>query len=217
MKKLIVVFLTLLVGLTKAQSQGAVASYDNGIPVRLTSYTDVKGSVYLLDDWSMGIVKSTDGKVSKDYKLKYNLVEDQLLFLGKDGETPMKFSSAIKEFQIAEKGLYRNGYPALKKNTQLNYYEVLADGKVQLLKRNNKTITEYREYNSATTTRKIADNFEYYFYKGETIVPVAKDQSVLETIFKDKASAVQSKIKERKLNLKKEADLKEIVEFYNQL
>lgn len=214
--------LLLLAGLAKVAAQGGV--YLKGVdgrPFFEKSYVDVQGSPYLQDDWAKGNVELKNGISYKNVDLKYDEVQDVLLFKNEKNE-PLAFIQAVKSFTITSKQgneqlLFRNSFSPVKGATAASYYQVLADGAVQFLVRRAKKIREDKAYGSATTVRTIEAYVNYFIAKNGVPVNIKKsEKSVLEAIGGDSA-ALEAYIKSNKLNLKNEEDITKLVVYYNGL
>lgn len=224
MKKILYVVVYLL-SAKCAYSQGAVSDdLGNlrdiyGAPVRTISYSNTKGTPYLLEDWANGTVKLQKGEIFKDIALKYDIVNDILIFKNPGDGQPLAFKDAVKEFKIAAQPssqnndlLFRNGY---KPNPQ-HFFQVLEDGKVQLIKRNSKIVKESREFNSASTTKAFYPVSDYYIVKGGELIRIRKFKNdVLANL--DKQDQLMNFLEKNNLKLKSEEELIKIIHHYNSL
>jgi hypothetical protein len=217
MKRLVFLLLLITSSITTNAQQG-YQSYADGSPATLIKKTDVEGSELLYEKWLPATIKSSNGKEYNNVMVKYNLLEDVPYFLGK-GEVTMIFSTPIKEFVINDKDqlnrrIFRAGFPIFNAYTPLTFYEVLVDGKVKLLKKQNKRITEARAYNSATTVKSIVDNISYFIFQNEQLIPVKRDKKFFQNLI-GKTPSTEEILGNKKTNLKAEADLITIVRAYN--
>lgn len=222
MKYWILSALLLFAGLEKVVAQsGVYLKGVDGRPVFEKSYVDVQGSPYLQDEWTKGSIEFTNGKAYKEVELKYDQVRDVLLFKNEKGE-PFEFSQLVKSFSLTDRKdnrqlLFRNGYSPVKGTTAASYFEILADGPVQLLLRKSKKIREDKPYGSATTVRAVEEYVNYYISKNGTPVNIKKNEkAVLEAIGGDSA-ALEAYIRSNKLNLKNDEDLVKLIVYYNGL
>lgn len=197
----------------------------SGTVLKQQNYFEVNGSPYFYEKWVKGSVTFTNGKIVKDIALKYDQVKDELLFVGKDNQE-YYFNDPVKEFTlIGEKNnrpvvfLFRNGFSAVKNLNVKSYYEVITDGELKLMKKNIKTLSETKEYNSATTIKSINENFNYYLAKPNLIFQLKKDDmSVLaKALDEQKSSLILEYAKKNKLSPKKEEDLIKVMSYYNSI
>lgn len=112
-----------------------------GRPMQMGEYVNVQGHPYLFDKWTSGLVRFNNGVVVTDAELKYDIVKDLLCYKDPKTEQIMTFNLHPQEFSIdvpeggGESLIFRCGFQPLERNSPANYYQLLANGKVQLLKR----------------------------------------------------------------------------------
>ncbi|WP_374949129.1 hypothetical protein [Mucilaginibacter sp.] len=187
-------------------------------------YANIEGTAYLVDGWSSGMAKTVNGKEFKDdIKLMYNLYTDQLFFTY-TGKDTLAFVEPVRQFTInyAEKDqpvikTFRSGYQGISKSSPNTFYEVIADGKVQLIKKTTRTIADVKSYNSATTLKSFRDNSKYYIVKGDKATPVKMDKNSLIAAIGDKQEQLNSYAVSASLNFKTDGDLAKFVGYYNVL
>jgi len=216
----VLAFLTLLISTANAQEFFRLKE-STGMPLRTRSYTDLKGSPYFLDSWNKGIIVQANGQSYKDVELKYDQLEDELIFRDQQGRE-LGFAIPVKEFKInyisdgsPKSALFRNGFEPFKGSTEKNYYEILYDGPVKLAKKNVKRIEQYREYNSAVTTKSVIERVKYYFYTTNQLKEFKRDVKSIQLAFGEKSPTVLKYIDENKLDLKKDDDLVKIFSFFS--
>lgn len=198
-------------------AQQGYQSYVDGSPATLIKKIDVEGSEFLYDKWLPTTIKNTKGVEYKGVMVKYNLLEDVPYFLGK-ADQAMSFSVSLAEFIIQKENgelqKFKAGFPSIDKYNELTFYEVLVDGNAKLLKKNIKKITENREYNSATTVKRIVDNVGYFVFEGSKISVIKKEnKSILAAV--SKKEQMQKYLFEKRISIKKEEDLIDIFQSYN--
>jgi len=191
-----------------------------GVPLTTVNYENVKGTPFLVNEWSSGMVKLANGNTYKDNLfLKYNIKEDQLYFKGKNDET-LEFVDPVKEFVInykQEAQHYRNGYSFINGFSDKSFFEVLSDGSVQLLKKPTKVILESKQYNSAAVDKSFEDVYQYYIVKQGAAIQIKRDKKSVFTALGDKQTELDEFTKTNKLNLKNDSDLAKLVTYYNSL
>jgi hypothetical protein len=138
----------------------------------------------------------------------------------------MAFVEPVKEFSIiytyTEDNLpltkhYRNGYQDISNTTPKSYFEVIGDGKLQLIKKTSKTILETKEYNSASKIKSFQDYTRYFLVIAGKAVPVKNAKKSILTTIPDKQQQLQTFAKLNDLNFKSDADLAKLMNFYNSL
>lgn len=128
-----------------------------GKPLTASRYENVTGTPYLIDAWLTGEVKLANGSIVKPKSIKYDAVDDKLLFL-QDGK-PFEFFPKVAMFKLNAQDQIRT-FLINDKNGQ--YFELLVDGDVKLLKKTTKVVLERKGYNSATIEKVIDENIKYF-------------------------------------------------------
>ncbi len=182
-------------------------------------YVDIKGSPYLNDDWSVGIVKMASGSTYKDMSLKFDQISGDLIFKNREGKT-MGFADRVNEFRLADKNnvsrLFRSGYKPADANSENSFYEVLYDGGTVLLKDPKKNIVEHRSYNSSTAVKSIVETPAYYLQINGQLVKIKKDKKSILSALGNPAQ-LDKYIQDNKLNLKEDADLAKLMLYYDSI
>lgn len=224
----IIIRLFLSVALTVAAITGATAQFAvvdiMGQPILSKPYTDVQGSAYLYDNWMKGSVSTSKNVTYDGVYLKYDQVADELMFKSESGEAKI-FVQPVTEFTInvgtdnavLATRLFRTGFIPVDGASPHTFYEVLADGQTQLLKRTSKSIFEELPYGSSTKVKKFQADTHYYLAKDTKLTKIRNDKKALLKALSDKATELEAYIKTNKLDLKKDADLAKVVDYYNTL
>ncbi|WP_299706860.1 hypothetical protein [uncultured Pontibacter sp.] len=187
-----------------------------GRPIEIKQYVDVKGSPYLTDDWQAGSVKLDNGKIFEGLQLKYDQIEEELMFLNKAEEAQL-FVDPIAEFTIIGR-TFRRGYTPADGATPKTFYQVLADGETQLLKRTSKKIYEEVPYGTATKIKNIIENETYYLADAEgKLTKIRKDKKAITNALSNKKSELEDYVKANRLDLRQEGDMAKLVTYYNSL
>lgn len=190
----------------------------------LNKYSEVTGSPFLFDDWVPGTVKFADQKQISVKSLKYDLLNDVLLFKNEKEEI-MEVAEPVLEFTLTytkdSKTLqktFRSGFKASNNNTAQSFYEILFDGQTKFVKRTGKTIVEEKEYNATTATRKLVDKPSYFIVKANNMpLAVGKNEKSILSVLEDKSTELKIFIKDSKLNLKNDADIVKLLVYYDEL
>ncbi len=194
---------------------------NQGRVMMIQKYTDVQGTPFLSDNWTKAIVRLKANGNFSNMQVKYDLVEDQLLFRDAKSDQPMEFIDQVLEFKlVADDGsstVYKKGFKASDGNTSNNFYQVLYDGGTQLLKRKVKKVIEDRPYNSAVTVKTFNEVETYYIAKANEPLKIKKDKKQILTALADHAAELEKYFQENKLNVKDDEDLIKLIAYYNTL
>jgi hypothetical protein len=93
----------------------------------------------------------------------------------------------------------------------------LPDGKVQLLKRFTKLLFESQPIGSASKLQQFIDKTKYYLIINGKALQVKNDKKALLAALGDKQAQLEDYIKSNKINLKNDAQLGKLIDYYNSL
>lgn len=167
-----------------------------GKPSSGLSSVDIEGTPFLNSDFEMGRVVFTNGKMSKDVNLKFDMLNNRLLFL-RDGVT-LEFVEPVRDFYLQhiendKSGVvFRGNFPPIDKNTTSTFYELLVDGKITLLNYRYKTMSEYKEYSMIQKKQYVEHSQLYAVLPGNKIIRIKKDRKFLMKAMPDYAEKIKS-------------------------
>lgn len=182
-------------------------------------YAEVSGTPYLHKEFKRGKILISDGTLVDSCQLRYNIYTDQVE--NKDNGVVYEIApkSKIKRAEIdgtlftclklPENGTWKD-----------HYFEVLAYGRISLYKLYTLQFippSSTFPYNKADSAHFTAPVNSYYLAKGSLPIVKLKNKKALLTVLNDQKSAVEKYISGNKLSVEKEADLLQIMEFYNGL
>lgn len=221
-------FVTILLVTTTIKAsfaQSVDASNPNNLLVVLKKEIDNTDSPYSTSDWVKGTVKQADGKIFNNQLLKYNEQVDELYFK-RDNDEIFKFLNPITEFTLItgkdennkpiEKH-YRNGYKNAYGNTKKSYYEILCDGKTQLLKKEVKNEYADKGFDNVTTVKKFEIKVSYFLFISGNMVFLNRDKSSILAILGNKRADFTNFIKTNDIDFKSDHDLAKLIAVYNSL
>ena len=148
-------------------------------------YNDVSGSAFLIKDWSDGVIRFSSGRVSTQFKLKFDCVKNQLNL--QFGGSTFATESKVKEFVMYTKNgttrdsmVFRKGFPAFDKGAnEETYFQVMVEGKAMLLCLHFKHIAEEQQIASKVIYRRITDQEVYYLLKDGKMTDLPNDKSLI--------------------------------------
>jgi len=217
-------FVTLTFSAVRTQAQQNLLLQDaNGKPIMLQQYVDVQGSPFYHPDWLQGNLTLVSNKVYKSVNMKYDQLKDKVYIKANNGDMIL-LGEKVKEFTLdypvmgsSTEKKFRLGYFNIPDATADSYFEVLADGKTQLLKRVTKIIQENKEYNSASSTKTFVEIIKFYVVTQGNGTSIKKDKKSILKALADKQSELETYSQNNNLNFKLEADMAKLVTFYNTL
>ena len=233
MKKLLTILLVCLSVAVTAQvsfSDGiagrVVQAYDiSGKPMLDGKYDiDIKGSPFLNSDWSEADLVLRQGKEIKKVKANLNIESNELYLKDSTGKVLVIEDFIVTEITFTnrsvstpEERIFRNGYPPVDKQSVNFFYEVLADGKIQLLKKLYKTIDVTKNELSGEVWKEFVENSSYYILSDNGIENFKYQKEFVLDLLKDKQAAVDEYVKANKINFKKIPDVQKLLTYYNGL
>jgi hypothetical protein len=227
-KKIIILLLPCVLTITYKQSYAQqpgvnFSANSEGLAVNGDLYKDLNGSPYLFDEWVKGNVQLADGSIYKNLDLKFDQIGNLLIFLD-DNKSPKRFSVPIQAFTLTNANdkdwpriTFRNGFKATDGGTEKSYYEVLVDGKTKLLKRTIKKIVDERPTGSLVISKQISVTNKYYVNNGDKMIKVKRDNKSILNTLNGKQAELEAYINSNNLNLKEDAGLVKLLEYYNSL
>ena len=181
-------------------------------------YAGIRGTPLFQDKWIHGSVVTTKG-IYPDLELKIDLYDNILFFNKEDASFELldqiisvklfpKWPDTIQQF-IFVKGMNQNG---LKPE---QYVQALVGaGAVQLYRSDIKQVTEMSEIN-AGMIKTFANTSRYYIKKGDLLKLIKLNKEELMSFLMDKEAEVNAAIEAKRLNLKKESDIIQLIQAYN--
>jgi hypothetical protein len=231
MKKLFFAFFCLLTQLVFCQRQPPAGSANinaqlndlKGEPLNLGSSFAYEGSPFFNSEWSKGNLLLTDNRVYKNISMKLNLQANQVHYQNPQTNAEMVAGvGMVSEVEILDPGKldavrFRSKYPAIDKHDLKTFYQVLADGKVVLLKQVKKIFIEEKAFNSATITRRFNTQNSYYVFQDEKMARLKRSKSGILDVLSDQKELVEMFVSNNKLTIKSDDDLAKVFTYYNSL
>jgi hypothetical protein len=192
----------------------------SGRPYMIKALEDVEGTPYLFENWATGTVRFKNGGIVKDKKLKYDIYNNKLFY--NQNDSLFEFVSEVEEFRLqnpkssgnAEELIFTS-INALQKD-KIVFGQILAKGKLSLIKFHNKVVQETSNYN-ASKTRVLVNKSSTFLVINEDMRPAKYSKEQLEDLAADKKAELFAFINSNKLNLKKEQDFISAIIYYNSL
>ncbi len=220
MKKVFIPFILLLVFQTSQaqllQLQDPVSS-KNFNPDK---YAGIRGTPLFQDKWIHGSVVTTKG-VYPDLELKIDLYDNILFFNKEDASFELldqivsvklfpKWPDTLQQF-IFVKGMSQNGL-----RPEQYVQALVGTGAIQLYRSDIKQVTEMSEIN-AGMIKTFANTSRYYIKKGDQLKLIKLNKEEIMPFLMDKEAELNSVIEAKRLNLKKESDIIQVIQAYNQV
>lgn len=205
---------------------GRMASFVdfNGRSLMKKYDAETTGSPFF-SDWKMAILNFYTGNKTLKIPVKFNLESNELYYLDSTGKEMVASEGVIKRIEFLDadtkdsnRYILKTGYPAVDKKTQNFFYQVLSEGKMELLVKQFKYISETKDsYTGIITKEFVQGGPVYYVFQNKTIQQLYLNKNSLVSFMTDKMQLIEQFVKDNKLNLKKLTEVVKAVNFYNTL
>lgn len=187
-----------------------------GNPLLISNASETVGSVFYDPAYKNAKLLLANGVEITDIKVKLNLRDNKVYYLNNDG-AEMEAVSKVKKIVFTDNGAtFENGFPAVNKQDAHTFYKVLVSGKASLLVLTNFLEVEFKEFNSATTTKQIDRVNELFGVSPRAITKLASEDDVM-VLLGDKYKQVNDYVIKNKLKCRKQADYISVFNYYNAL
>ncbi len=225
MRKILAALSLLLITIT-VQGQGLGANTrSTARPIAMGRLPDVPESEtvrakFLSQEWSPGIATFKNGAPSMAVPLLFDEFGEKLYY--QQNNLTMEFNNPVASFSLMLiiKGdsayvTYKSGFPSIHKNTGETFYEVIVDGKYELLKCRAKTIGLYKEDVPEERRSNQIKEMLYALLPDGQIVEIKKDKDYLYALPKY-GDTIKNIADSKKLKLKNEKGLIQLFEYLNE-
>lgn len=229
-------------GMLHAQSGGPTTGMNAGAQVNLPAtiflsdiqgirqsaefnFREVKGSPYFKSGWSACTIQLSDNRVFENVAGRINLYQNGFHYLNANHEELLAPAAKLRVIEFADttevgiiRHVFANGYPVIDNNSTETYYEVLQNGKVQLLMLTKKKLIELKGGIGMPGAEKEFMKVDlYYVVKDGVISPVKKDKNFLPDYLSDKKQELTDFIQRNNLKCKNIAEIRQVISYYNTL
>ncbi len=170
---------------------------------------------FLEQQWMPGVVKFRSGRPEMQVPLIFDMYNNSLYYL--QGKVIMEFVDTVSAFSLkvpykSDSLLlhYRSGLPAFQANTTETFYQLLVDGKFQLLKCRAKSILLIRDTELPEEKRTELKELYFAYLPGNKLQMLPLDADRIKASMPDYAAKIAAILKKEHLKLKNEAKLTEL-------
>ncbi len=186
--------------------------------LKLPDMSGIQGSPFLHPTYNTAYVRLQSGK-SATVPVLFNLYGNEIIFLQYKSEMALDSVDYVHYTVTAdgktEDVRLKSGYAPIAGHDKNTIYQILdSNSQVQLLKFTSKTIEEIKSMGMAPKKEFVAKDEYYVFTPQGGMKKIKLDKSSIQDALPESASDIEAIISERKLKLKKEADL---IELFKQL
>jgi len=186
---------------------------------------NITGSPFVNSNWIPAKITLTKGKVIGPIMVKLNIESNELYFLDSTGKEMVAQEGVIRKIEFlnsfskdSSKYIFKNGYPNIDKQYSNFFYQVLTEGKIQLLVKKFKYVSTNKNAYTSEVTKEFVDGGNVkYLYNGTTIQELKMNKDFILSYMNDKMQSVSKFITENNINFKKMADIIQLITYYNEL
>lgn len=222
MKKLFLTLIATIILSTGLAQIVNIQGMDN-VVIRTKKYDNIKGTAYLYPSWSSGTITDKSGKVYSNLLLKYDTYKD-LVELNQDGQVMEVNILNYPKFTLSwtepgsnevKKHSFVNGF-TIEGFTKANYFDVLYEGQLDLMKKYKTTFVEesVTGYGTSDSQKSFQLNSYYFLMLPDNTVKEIKlnRKSILEAL-PNESTTIEAYMKEKKVKLKSEAELLDLIKY----
>ncbi len=195
----------------------------NGRPFE-SRFADVDGTPYLHAAYKYADITLKQGRKFIKVKAKLNLVTQETIFESANGVEGYMEAGMVKELSYTdttEQGMvsyrFQTGFPAVDKQTDKHFYQILSEGKCRLLKSIVKKVVERKTELSGEVAKEFETSENSYLFVNGEMRRFKKDKEFVLSAMTDKLPAVNQFITENKTNFKNMDQVIRLLDFYNSL
>jgi hypothetical protein len=149
------------------------------------------------------------GQRYENVLVKINLLSNEVIYKTPEGKE-LAVLPPIKQVELNKNGnllFFEYGFPVYEKQSQKTIYQVLAKGKMSLIKYFFVQVTEAKPYSSATMLRTIEQFPKLFLYdQSMSLKKAPKSNEDLLSLYKEDATKIQTILQKNNLKIKKEED-----------
>lgn len=178
--------------------------------------------MYMDQVWLAATVYFESGRANMEVPVIFDIDNNKLYFL--QDENIMEFVDIVSGFSVLVPGkkdsttwVFQRLYPSYQSNTNETYYQVLTDGKIQLLKCKARSIQQIKDPDLREDKKKTSEELYFAALPGDKIVLLAFDEDIVLKRMPEYAVSIKKIIKEEKIKLKSEEKMIELFKSLNKL
>ncbi len=189
--------------------------------LKLPAFENVSGSPFLHPEYNLAYVRVKSGFASNGVMTKFNIYGNEVIFSQNGNELALDsldyvVYTAVNKNGTVETIKLKSGFPPIGSNTAQTIYQLLDSGsRVQLLKYHYQKIGEVKSMGSAPAKEFVSYHELYVNTPSGGIKRIKADINSLKEALPEFADQIEKIVNEKKLKLKKEADLIQLIHELN--
>jgi hypothetical protein len=188
----------------------------------VNKYDNIEGSPFFIEIYCPAILTLNKGKDYKNVLTKVNLFSHEIFVIDSNNQEIIAAEGLVVNILLTETTggdnfHFRSGYPATDKNNSFDFYLVLSDGNLQLLKLIRKEIVEQKNVQSGEIRKEFISREEFYTYSNGEIRKLIRNKEDIMEMMKDKELKIIEYVKEKKVIFRNISGLGKLFDYYNSL
>jgi len=205
-------------GRTTSEMYDNITTNDGSVNTRLKENLGTPSSIYF-NDWTVGRVVLTDNTVYNDWLLRYNIYNQQMQFIHNSDTSAFGKPEEISSITINQHTFVFQEFECENNTKRKGYLELLVDGNCKLYVHRciaYRYVEECPEPGSGFLTQEYYMAKRYFISEDDgSIVFLPEKKKEIIDILDDENAEIKQYIKENKIKLCNEDDLKELITYYN--
>jgi hypothetical protein len=204
-------------------TEGSIVRYS--VPLNVSKDESVEGSPLLFEDWRIGKVVLKNHEQYDYVRLNFDAKNDKFYFNQHD--TSFELLSVVEEIRVKDISHSTDStYDMIFKNNITggdvvkpgSFVQILSEGKITMFKQYTKRIEGENSNNGIVkNVKKYVLHTNIFAIVNNQVIPVKLSSHSLEELTSDKQDQMKAFVKSKQLNLKKEADFKQALAYYNSI
>ena len=187
-------------------------------------YEGVEGNPFFIENFRTSTIKLVSGLEFNNVTARLDLYK-QIIQIRLNGDTvKMVLPGNIIEIvfydtvqSLTNEYKFQTGYPEIDNLNRNNFYQVLSDGKVTLLRSSIKKINKIKNEMSGEVSSQFDIYEDHYLYVKYEMKRVKKDKEYILNLLSDKRKELETYITAQKINFKSIDSIKKLIDHYNSL
>ena len=187
-------------------------------------YEGVEGNPFFIENFRPSTIKLVSGFEFNNVTARLDLYKQIIQIKLKGDTVKMVLPGTIAEIifndtvQLLPKEYkFQTGYPEIDNLNRNNFYQVLSDGNVTLLRSSIKKINKIKNEMSGELSSQFDIYEDHYLYVKYEMKRVKKDKEYILNLLADKRKELESYIITQKMNFKSMDSIKKLIDYYNSL
>lgn len=190
---------------------------------------DVTGSPFINDDWVPAKITLSQGKEIGPLSIKLNIESNELYFLDSSGKEMIVAEGLVKKVDCINyyskyskdsiRCIFKTGYPAIDDQNEKYFYQVLTEGRIELLARKSKYIRTEKNDLTGDISKSFVDGITVlYVYAYGIMQPLRSNKNFIASLWEEHKQQEMNKfITDNKINFKNTSDLIKLFNYYDSL